>query len=147
MDGGPAPADVAGHDFDYVIDVTLRADPLTAIMLCMVTFVSSLVAIYAAGYMHDDRGYWRFFTYVSLFVFSMTMLVSASNFVMLYVFWEAVGVCSYLLVGFWYREARGRGRRQEGVPRQPRGGLRLCHRPVPDLGHLRHAEFSRYARR
>ncbi len=104
VDGGPAPADVAGHDFDYVIDVTLRADPLTAIMLSMVTFVSSLVSIYAVGYMHDDRGYWRFFTYVSLFVFSMTMLVSVSNFVMLYVFWEAVGVCSYLLVGFWYEK-------------------------------------------
>ena len=69
------------------------------------------------GYMHDDRGYWRFFTYVSLFVFSMTMLVSVSNFVLLYVFWEAVGVCSYLLVGFWFEEARGGGGRQEGVPR------------------------------
>ncbi|HEY4308178.1 MAG TPA: NADH-quinone oxidoreductase subunit L [Pirellulales bacterium] len=104
VDGGPAPADVAGHEFNYVIDVTLRADPLTSIMLSMVLFVSSLVSIYAAGYMHDDRGYWRFFTYVSLFVFSMTMLVSVSNFVLLYVFWEAVGVCSYLLVGFWYEK-------------------------------------------
>ena len=80
------------------------------IMLSMVTFVSSLVAIYAIGYMHDDPGYWRFFTYVSLFVFSMTMLVSVSNFVLLYVFWEAVGVCSYLLVGFWYEKPRRRGR-------------------------------------
>ena len=52
--------------------------------------------------MHGDRGYWRFFAYVSLFVFSMTMLVSVSNFLLLYVFWEAVGVCSYLLIGFWY---------------------------------------------
>jgi NADH-quinone oxidoreductase subunit L len=86
------------------IDVTLRADTLTCIMLSMVTFISSLVVIYAAGYMHGDPGYWRFFTYVSLFVFSMTMLVSASNFVMLYVFWEAVGVCSYLLVGFWFEK-------------------------------------------
>jgi len=104
VDGHAAPADVAGHNFDYIIDVTLRADPLTAIMLCMVTFVSSLVAIYAVGYMHDDRGYWRFFSYVSLFVFSMTMLVSVSNFALLYVFWEAVGVCSYLLIGFWYEK-------------------------------------------
>ncbi|HEY1599872.1 MAG TPA: NADH-quinone oxidoreductase subunit L [Pirellulales bacterium] len=104
VDGQPAPSDVSGRDFDFVVDVSLRADPLTAIMLCMVTFVSSLVALYAVGYMHDDRGYWRFFTYVSLFVFSMTMLVSVSNFVMLYVFWEAVGVCSYLLVGFWYEK-------------------------------------------
>ncbi len=104
VDGEPAPPDVAGRNFDYTIDVVLRADPLTAIMLSMVTFVSSLVSIYGVGYMHDDRGYWRFYTYVSLFVFSMTMLVSASNFVMLYVFWEAVGVCSYLLVGFWYEK-------------------------------------------
>ena len=104
VDGQPAPRDVAGREFDFVIDVSLRADPLTAIMLSMVTFVSSLVAIYASGYMHGDRGYWRFFTYVSLFVFSMTMLVSVSNFVMLYVFWEAVGVCSYLLVGFWFEK-------------------------------------------
>ena len=70
----------------------------------MVTFVSSLVAIYASGYMHGDRGYWRFFAYIGLFVFSMTMLVSVSNFVLLFVFWEAVGVCSYLLIGFWYQK-------------------------------------------
>ena len=89
---------------DFRIDVALRADPLTSIMLVMVTFVASLVAIYAAGYMHGDPGYWRFFAYVSLFVFSMTMLVSVSNFVLLYVFWEAVGACSYLLIGFWYQK-------------------------------------------
>ncbi len=88
----------------FQIDITLRADPLTAIMLAMVTFVSLLVAIYSIGYMHDDPGYWRFFTYIPLFVFSMTMLVSVSNFVLLYVFWEAVGLCSYLLIGFWYQK-------------------------------------------
>jgi NADH-quinone oxidoreductase subunit L len=88
----------------FRIDVTLRADALTAIMLSMVTFISTLVAIYASGYMHGDRGYWRFFSYIALFVFSMTMLVSVSNFVLLYVFWEAVGLCSYLLVGFWYEK-------------------------------------------
>jgi NADH-quinone oxidoreductase subunit L len=88
----------------FTIDVTLRADALTAIMLSMVTFISLLVAIYASGYMHGDRGYWRFFSYIGLFVFSMTMLVSVSNFVLLYVFWEAVGLCSYLLIGFWYEK-------------------------------------------
>jgi NADH-quinone oxidoreductase subunit L len=86
------------------IDIALRADALTAIMLAMVTFVSSLVALYASGYMHGDPGYWRFFAYIGLFVFSMTMLVSVSNFVLLFVFWEAVGVCSYLLIGFWYQK-------------------------------------------
>ena len=83
------------------IDVTLRADALTAVMLCMVTFVATLVAMFAAGYMQGDEGYWRFFAFVGLFVFSMTMLVSVSNFLLLFVFWEAVGVCSYLLIGFW----------------------------------------------
>jgi NADH-quinone oxidoreductase subunit L len=87
---------------DLSIGVTLRADALTAIMLVTVTFVSLLVAIYSIGYMSGDRGYWRFFALIGLFVFSMTMLVSVSNFAMLYVFWEAVGVCSYLLIGFWY---------------------------------------------
>ena len=89
---------------DFQVDVSLRADSLTCVMLVMVTFVSMLVAIYAAGYVRGDPGYARFFTYVSLFVFSMTMLVSVSNFALLYVFWEAVGVCSYLLIGFWYRK-------------------------------------------
>ncbi|MCA9263670.1 MAG: NADH-quinone oxidoreductase subunit L, partial [Planctomycetales bacterium] len=102
VDGTPVLADTDARDFS--IGVTLRVDPLTAMMLMMVTFVATLVAIYAQGYMHDDRGYWRFFAYVSLFVFSMTMLVSVSNFLLLYVFWEAVGLCSYLLIGFWYEK-------------------------------------------
>jgi NADH-quinone oxidoreductase subunit L len=90
---------------DFTIDVTLRADALTSAMLAMVTFVSFLVVFFAAGYMRDDPGYWRFFSYVALFVFSMTMLVSVSNLLLLYVFWEAVGVCSYLLIGFWYQKS------------------------------------------
>jgi NADH-quinone oxidoreductase subunit L len=97
--GSPAAGSVLR---DFRIDVTLRADPLTSTMLSMVTFISTLVAIFAAGYMKGERGYWRFFTYIALFVFSMTMLVSVSNFALLFVFWEAVGVCSYLLIGFWY---------------------------------------------
>src|SRR5262245_21500623 len=89
---------------NFRVDVTLQADALTAIMLAMVTFVSLLVAVYSSGYMQGDRGYWRFFALIGLFVFSMTMLVSVSNFVLLFVFWEAVGVCSYLLIGFWYQK-------------------------------------------
>ncbi len=87
---------------NFNIEVSLRADPLTAVMLAMVTCISALVAIYSIGYMRGDPGYWRFFAYVGLFVFSMTMLVSANNFLLLYVFWELVGLCSYLLIGFWY---------------------------------------------
>jgi NADH-quinone oxidoreductase subunit L len=89
---------------NFRVDIALRADALTAIMLAMVTFISLLVAIYSSGYMHGDRGYWRFFALIGLFVFSMAMLVSVSNFVLLFVFWEAVGVCSYLLIGFWYQK-------------------------------------------
>ena len=93
-----------GRSVPFLIDVTLRVDGLTAMMLPMVTFIATLVAVYSVGYMHDDHGYWRFFSYVSLFVFSMTMLVLVSNFLLLFVFWEAVGVCSYLLIGFWYQK-------------------------------------------
>jgi NADH-quinone oxidoreductase subunit L len=88
----------------FRVDIVLRADSLTAIMLGMVTFISTLVVIYSKGYMHGEEGYWRFFAYVALFVFSMTMLVSVSNFVLLYVFWEAVGLCSYLLIGYWFQK-------------------------------------------
>jgi NADH-quinone oxidoreductase subunit L len=88
----------------FSIDVTLRLDPLTATMLSLVTCVGLLVAIYSIGYMHDDPGYPRFFALVAMFVFSMTMLVAASNFLIVYVFWEAVGACSYLLIGFWFQK-------------------------------------------
>jgi NADH-quinone oxidoreductase subunit L len=88
---------------DFSVRVDLRADAMTAIMLAMVTFVSLLVAVFAGGYMQGDAGFARFFAEVSLFVFSMCMLVLAANFVLLFVFWEAVGLCSYLLIGFWFR--------------------------------------------
>jgi NADH-quinone oxidoreductase subunit L len=80
----------------------LRADGLTALMLVTVTFVGSLIVIYSAGYMHGDEGYPRFFAEVALFIFSMTGLVLADNFLVLYAFWEGVGLCSYLLIGFWF---------------------------------------------
>jgi NADH-quinone oxidoreductase subunit L len=86
------------------IRIDLRADAMTALMLAMVTSVSFLVAVFGAGYMREDPGFARFFAEVSLFVFSMCMLVLADNFLQMYVFWEAVGLCSYLLIGFWYRK-------------------------------------------
>jgi len=84
------------------IRADVQIDALSAVMLAMVTFVSTLVAVYASGYMHGDPGYPRFFAELALFVFSMCMLVMARNFVVLFVFWEAVGLCSYLLIGFWF---------------------------------------------
>ncbi len=82
--------------------VEFRVDGLTTMMLSMVTFVSSLVAIFAVGYMAGDPGYPRFFALIGLFVFSMTGLVLSNNYLLTYVFWEGVGVCSYLLIGYWH---------------------------------------------
>ncbi len=79
-----------------------RVDGLTTMMLTMVTFVSSLVAIFAVGYMAGDPGYPRFFALIGLFVFSMTGLVLSNNYLVTYAFWEGVGVCSYLLIGYWH---------------------------------------------
>src|SRR5881296_1120900 len=87
---------------DFETTVVALVDQLSAVMLLVVTGVSLLIHLYSIGYMHDDPGYARFFAYLNLFVFSMTMLVLAGNFLLLYVFWEAVGLCSYLLIGFWY---------------------------------------------
>jgi len=86
----------------FSIAVALRLDPLTATMLILITGIGLLVAVYSIGYMHDDPGSPRFFALVAMFVFSMSMLVAASNFLLVYVFWEAVGACSYLLIGFWF---------------------------------------------
>ena len=94
-----APWIVAG---EFEAWVTAHVDPLTGVMLLVVTGVGFLIHLYSVGYMHGDPGYARFFAYLNLFVFSMTMLVLAGNFLLLYVFWEAVGLCSYLLIGFWY---------------------------------------------
>ena len=85
-------------------NIELRADAITAIMLTMVTGVSLLVSMFGAGYMSHDPGYPRFFAAVSLFVFSMCMLVLSGSFIQLFVFWEAVGLCSYLLIGFWFQK-------------------------------------------
>lgn len=78
-------------------------DPLSILMMCVVSFVSWMVHIYTIGYMADDPGYQRFFSYISLFTFSMLMLVMSNNFLQLFFGWEAVGVVSYLLIGFWYK--------------------------------------------
>src|SRR6202040_4037632 len=84
------------------MDVGFLIDRLSAMMMVVVTFVSLMVHIYTIGYMDEDPGYQRFFSYISLFTFSMLMLVMSNNFVQLFFGWEAVGVVSYLLIGFWY---------------------------------------------
>ncbi|MBC7946137.1 MAG: NADH-quinone oxidoreductase subunit L, partial [Burkholderiales bacterium] len=87
---------------ETVFEIGFLIDRLSATMMVVVTFVSLMVHIYTIGYMHDDPGYQRFFSYISLFTFSMLMLVMANNFLQLFFGWEAVGLVSYLLIGFWY---------------------------------------------
>jgi NADH-quinone oxidoreductase subunit L len=84
------------------LEIGFLVDTLTATMMCVVTFVSLMVHIYTIGYMEEDDGYQRFFSYISLFTFSMMMLVMSNNFLQLFFGWEAVGLVSYLLIGFWY---------------------------------------------
>ncbi|BBB67335.1 NADH dehydrogenase subunit L [Undibacterium sp. YM2] len=84
------------------LEVGFMVDSLTAMMMCVVTFVSLMVHIYTIGYMAEDEGYNRFFSYISLFTFAMLMLVMSNNFLQLFFGWEAVGLVSYLLIGFWY---------------------------------------------
>ncbi len=85
------------------LEIGFLVDSLTAVMITTVTFVSLMVHIYTIGYMHDDDGYQRFFSYIALFTFAMLMLVMANNFLQLFFGWEAVGLVSYLLIGFWYK--------------------------------------------
>ena len=87
---------------DAAFQIGFLIDPLTTLMMVVVTFVSLMVHIYTIGYMHDDPGYQRFFSYISLFTFAMLMLVMSNNFLQLFFGWEAVGLVSYLLIGFWY---------------------------------------------
>src|SRR3989338_8149806 len=88
------------HHVPLIFGITI--DGLTVMMLLVVTIVSTLIKVYSVGYMHGDPRYSRFFAYISLFTASMLGLVLADNFVMLYLFWEGVGLCSYLLIAFWF---------------------------------------------
>jgi NADH-quinone oxidoreductase subunit L len=98
------------HLFDWIavgsfdVDVALRLDALSATMILVVTGIGLLIHIYAIGYMHGDPRYGRFFAYMNLFVFFMLMLVLGANFLILYLGWEGVGMCSYLLIGFWFEK-------------------------------------------
>lgn len=93
-----------GDQFPFAFYIGFLIDPLTVVMMVVVTFVSLLVHIYSIGYMADDDGYQRFFSYISLFTFMMLMLVTGNNFLQLFFGWEGVGLVSYLLIGFWYKK-------------------------------------------
>jgi proton-translocating NADH-quinone oxidoreductase chain L len=105
LGGKPLPASVdplAARPLSFRLGVHI--DNLAVIMFLMVSFIATLIHLYSIGYMHDDPRFPRFFTYLSLFCFSMLGLVASSNVFMIFIFWELVGVCSYLLIGFWYEE-------------------------------------------
>ncbi|WP_226810222.1 NADH-quinone oxidoreductase subunit L [Candidatus Vallotia lariciata] len=93
---------IAPGQADLKLEIGFLVDSLSALMMCVVTFVSLMVHIYTIGYMAEDPGYQRFFSYISLFTFAMLMLVMSNNFLQLFFGWEAVGLVSYLLIGFWY---------------------------------------------
>ena len=94
---------------DFRIEVTFLVDALTAMLLLVVSTVGFLVHVYSIGYMDGDRGLWRFFAYLNLFMFSMLVLIMGDNFLLMYVGWELVGLCSYALIGFWYKKPSAAG--------------------------------------
>jgi NADH-quinone oxidoreductase subunit L len=103
---------VTQHVFNWIsvgslsVPFGLTVDPLSAVMLLVVTGVGSLIHLYSISYMHDDEGFSRFFAYLNLFMFSMLLLVLGDSILLMFVGWEGVGLCSYLLIGFWYKELK-----------------------------------------
>jgi NADH-quinone oxidoreductase subunit L len=93
----------------FHVTISFLVDPLTAMLLLVVSTVGFLVHVYSIGYMDGDRGMWRFFAYLNLFMLSMLLLILGDNYLMLYVGWEAVGLCSYALIGFWYKKPSAAG--------------------------------------
>jgi len=86
------------------VDLGFALDPLSMMMTLIITFIGMLIHVFSIGYMADEPSYWRFFSYLNLFVFSMLLLVMGDNFVLMFFGWEGVGLCSYLLIAFWYTD-------------------------------------------
>jgi NADH-quinone oxidoreductase subunit L len=124
------------------IDFSFVLDQLSLVMLLVVTGVGFLIHIYSVGYMHDEEGYARYFSYLNLFLFFMTVLVLAGNALLMFVGWEGVGLASYLLIGFYFQKNSAAERRQEGLHRQPHRRLRLPHRHFLLLANFGTLTFS-----
>ena len=86
------------------LDIAFWLDPLSMIMILVITGVGGLIHIYSTGYMHDDESFWRFFAWLNLFTFAMLVLVLGDNLLLMFVGWEGVGLCSFALIGFWHKE-------------------------------------------
>jgi len=106
--GDPNPRPGTNDPPAFVADAAFFFDPLTAVMLCVITCIGFLITVFAKGYMAGEAGYFRFFAYLGLFIFMMTILVLGDNLVMLYLGWEGVGLCSYLLIGYYYDKPSAR---------------------------------------
>ena len=108
LNSGAAPLDETLYEWitgeSFAFNIGFRVDALTAVMLLVITGVGFLIHVYSIGYMHGDEGYTRYFAYLNLFVFAMLILVLGNNYLMMFVGWEGVGLCSYLLIGFWYEK-------------------------------------------
>lgn len=126
---------------DLKISFGFLLDPLSKLMLLVVTGVGLMIHIYSRGYLHGDRSYSRYFASLSLFTFSMLGIVLANNLFMMFVFWELVGVSSYLLIGFWFEKELRRRRCEEGLPHQPRRRLWLHPRHHPHVARARLGEL------
>ena len=85
------------------VNFGFQIDQLSLMMVMIITGIGSLIHLYSIGYMHDDDGFYKFFSYLNLFIFMMLLLVMGSNYLILFIGWEGVGLCSYLLIGFWYK--------------------------------------------
>ena len=127
----------------FRVDIALHFDALTAVMVLVVSGVGTLIHIYSGGYMAEDEDYARFFTYMNLFVLSMLTLVLADNLLLMFVGWEGVGLCSYLLIAFWYTnpEFAYNGRKAFIVNRIGDAGFVLGN-PHAGLGARRHGVWT-----
>jgi NADH-quinone oxidoreductase subunit L len=135
----------SGHLTDFVADWGFLLDPLSAVMILVVTGVGFLIHFYSIGYMGHEGGYYRFFGYMNLFMFSMLMLVLANNLLLMFVGWEGVGLCSYLLIGFYFlrKSAADAGKKAFIVNRIGDAGFLLgIFLAIGTLGTLRFAEFG-----
>ena len=126
----------------FHVPVGVYVDSLSILFVCFVTGISTLIFIYSGGYMAGDYGYFRFFAYLSIFVFFMCMLVLANNFVLVYLGWEGVGLASYLLVGYYYPKPSAREAAKKSIYRQSHWRYLLCHCYFYYLPHISYRKLS-----
>ncbi len=125
------------------IDFSFVLDQLTLVMLLVITGVGFLIHIYSVGYMHDDPGYARYFSYMNLFMFFMTVLVLAGNALVLFVGWEGVGLASYLLIGFWFQKTSAADAGKKAFIVNRIGDFGFLVRPLSAADELRHSYVQR----